>query len=189
MSSRVICTGASRFTRSARSTCSAVKLSSLPDAGRCRVGDQHVDRARLGQQRLGGAGRREIADDRAVPTGRDPDSEAANSSSSWGLRELTISRAPRSASALAIALPNPPVAPVSRTVLPVSFMGTTVVEWVRHDAAAISGSPCLRVVCRAIQIDGVWMVMRRCPRMPRCATMKRRSPAPSTSQEIQCRTD
>jgi len=57
-----------------------------------------------------------------------PESEAASSSSSCGLRELRIRHAPRSASAAAIARPRPPVAPVSRTVLPVSSIRTTLTD-------------------------------------------------------------
>ena len=63
---RVIWMGASRLTRNARSTCSEVKPSSLPDAGNPAFAAQDVDLTRLGQQPQRRAILGEVTHDRPV---------------------------------------------------------------------------------------------------------------------------
>ena len=91
--------------------------SSRPDAGRPALATRHVDLARLARAAARAApGSARSADDRAVPVAGQRAGELARAPRA--LRELSTSVAPRPASASAIARPRPPVAPVSRTVLP-----------------------------------------------------------------------
>ncbi len=104
--------GDSRLTRSARSICSWVKPSSLPEAGQAGVGDEHVDVARLREQaaapRPPRRGRRRSCGGRhRAATRRAPRAPPALA------RAEDQRRAAFAASASAIARPRPPVAPVS----------------------------------------------------------------------------
>ena len=86
-----------------------------PFGGQRCVGDQHIDIAGLLEQRERRAFLGEVRNMRRVPP---PGRDLASFTNSSVLRELRMSLAPRAASAVAIARPSPPVAPVRSAVLP-----------------------------------------------------------------------
>ena len=122
-SSRAIRTGDSRLTRRARPISSWLKPSSRPDAGRPALATSTSTSPASAASLAASPG---SARSETIARWPSPGSEPASSSSSAALRELRTSVAPRSASAVAIARPRPPVAPVSRAVLPRSSMPKTL---------------------------------------------------------------
>jgi hypothetical protein len=115
--------GARRFTSSARSSCSPVYSSTGPSAGIPALA------TRMSTSPASLASRSTAARSlRSAAIARPPTSSASGSSTSVR-RPLSTSFAPRPASARAIALPSPPVAPVTSTVLPATFTAGRLPQW------------------------------------------------------------
>ena len=117
-SSCAISIGASRLTRRALVSSSAVDLLDRADTGQGGVRDQAVEVAGVPDELLGRSLIGQVGDQNPVALQARPAAFLASSSSSASFRELSTSLAPWPASSSAIARPSPPVAPLSSIRFP-----------------------------------------------------------------------
>ena len=113
------------------------KSSSFPAAGHPRVGDEHVDLTGVGEEREGSAGLGQVGNGHPVLArklrGQAPELVALPR----GKDELL----PRSASAVAIARPRPPVAPVREPSCPYSITRNLPIAYrAGHEALYLLGN-------------------------------------------------